>query len=316
MAKSQGNTGATDLRRGDGPLAVLTRQPGLLAAAESFLEFLPGLVEHDDQLDVMGGSAGCIMVLLALRECVRSERALEVARLCADRLVSTARPAGAGVGWMTKIKSTQPLAGYSHGTAGIALALLKAAAATGDERYRETALAAMAYERGLMSPEGNWPDFRLLDKTAEEMTGGRDAMLAWCHGAPGIGMARLASLAHVDDAAVRGEIDAALRVTMAKGFGLNHCLCHGDLGNAELLLQARERLNDSGVNDFIDHTAATVVESIGKYGWICGVPLGIETPGLMSGLAGIGYGLLRLAEPERVPSLMTLAPPMLSRSGR
>ena len=29
-------------------------------------------------------------------------------------------------------------------------------------------------------------------------------------------------------------------------------------------------------------------------------PLGAETPGLMNGLAGIGYGLLRLGAPERV----------------
>jgi lantibiotic modifying enzyme len=29
----------------------------------------------------------------------------------------------------------------------------------------------------------------------------------------------------------------------------------------------------------------------------------------MTGLAGIGYGLLRLADPARVPSVLTLAPP-------
>jgi lantibiotic modifying enzyme len=36
------------------------------------------------------------------------------------------------------------------------------------------------------------------------------------------------------------------------------------------------------------------------------MPLGAETPGLMTGLAGIGYGLLRLAEPERVSSVLLL----------
>jgi lantibiotic modifying enzyme len=36
----------------------------------------------------------------------------------------------------------------------------------------------------------------------------------------------------------------------------------------------------------------------------------IDSPGLMNGLAGIGYALLRLAEPERVPSVLTLAPPV------
>ena len=32
------------------------------------------------------------------------------------------------------------------------------------------------------------------------------------------------------------------------------------------------------------------------------------------GLAGIGYGWLRLAEPGRVPSVLTLAPPSPPRS--
>ena len=32
-----------------------------------------------------------------------------------------------------------------------------------------------------------------------------------------------------------------------------------------------------------------------------------DSPELMTGLAGIGYQLMRLAEPQRVPSLLTLA---------
>ena len=69
-------------------------------------------------------------------------------------------------------------------------------------------------------------------------------MTAWCHGAPGIGLARLCSLQHLDDAAIRAEIGTALQTTLAQGFGGNHSLCHGDLGNLELLLQASEMLDD------------------------------------------------------------------------
>jgi lantibiotic modifying enzyme len=197
----------------------------------------------------------------------------------------------------------------------MAWALLKMAALTGDERYRERALAALSYEHSLLDREEvNWPDFRILDKTAEELTGS-SFMLAWCHGAPGIGLARLESLEIEDNPAIREDIRAALRTTMNKGFGLNHCLCHGDLGNLELLTQAREKLGDSAVVDFINLTTAAIVEGIERFGWICGVPMGVETPGLMSGLAGIGYGLLRLAEPTRVPSVLTLAPPPTQSQG-
>jgi lantibiotic modifying enzyme len=133
----------------------------------------------------------------------------------------------------------------------------------------------------------------------------------WCYGAPGIGLARLNALRHIDDEAIRAEAEAALQITLEHGFGLNHSLCHGDLGNLELLLQASYVLADPKWSFQVNRLTAIVLESIDKYGWLCGIPLGVESPGLMTGLAGIGYQLLRLAEPTRVPSVLTLAPPVL-----
>ena len=52
-----------------------------------------------------------------------------------------------------------------------------------------------------------------------------------------------------------------------------------------------------------------MLASIERDGWLCGTRGGVEAPGLMNGLAGIGYGLLRLAAPERVPSVLALEPP-------
>jgi lantibiotic modifying enzyme len=48
---------------------------------------------------------------------------------------------------------------------------------------------------------------------------------------------------------------------------------------------------------------------IDRHGPLCATPGGVETPGLMLGLAGIGYGLLRLADPDRVPSVLALEAP-------
>src|SRR5262249_35924327 len=97
--------------------------------------------------------------------------------------------------------------------------------------------------------------------------------------------------------------------TLAQGFGHNHSLCHGDLGNLELLLQASETLAEPRWRAEVNRLAAFILEGIGREGWRCGTPLQIESPGLMTGLAGIGYGLLRLAEPAPVPSVLVLAPP-------
>lgn len=52
-----------------------------------------------------------------------------------------------------------------------------------------------------------------------------------------------------------------------------------------------------------------LVRDIGDRGSSAGPRGGIETPGLLTGLAGIGYGLLRQAEPARVPSVLLLDVP-------
>lgn len=87
-------------------------------------------------------------------------------------------------------------------------------------------------------------------------------------------------------------------------------LCHGDLGNLEFLFQASEMFNDK-LRLEVDRLTTMILNSIEINGWLCGVPLGVETPGFMCGLAGIGYVLLRLAEPKRVPSILILEPPKL-----
>jgi len=92
-------------------------------------------------------------------------------------------------------------------------------------------------------------------------------------------------------------------------------LCHGDLGNLDFLIQAADFLEDVELRVQVDQRAASVLESMKQYGWLCGVPFGVETPGLMTGLAGIGYGLLRLVEPARVPSVLVLASPAANEVG-
>jgi lantibiotic modifying enzyme len=134
-------------------------------------------------------------------------------------------------------------------------------------------------------------------------------MTAWCHGAAGIGLARLRSLEHMDDEELRAEIDVAIETTARDGFGANHALCHGDLGNLELLLQASRVLDRPHLRERAEGIASSILLDLRTSGWRTGVALGVEHPGLMTGLAGIGYGLLRLASPQVVPSLLTLEPP-------
>jgi type 2 lantibiotic biosynthesis protein LanM len=289
-------------------LGTLWNEPELLAEAESAVAELPERIAEDRALDMIGGSTGCALALLGLHAVRPSPSTLAAAALCGDHLVERAQPVEHGLAWWTTGSGSVPLTGISHGAAGMAMALAELASATGDERYRRAAHGALAYERSLFSEEeGNWPDLR--SEAAEVHHGGSEFMCVWCHGAPGIGLARLACLPHLDDPGLRREIDVAVATTLKAGFGRNQSLCHGDLGNLELVLEAALTLDDPDLRDHAYRIAAGLLPGIDEHGWMCGAPLGIESPGLMTGLSGIGYELLRLAAPDRVPSVLSLAPP-------
>ena len=290
-------------------LGTLWDDPALLDEAESYAGRLLQPIAEDTLLDWIAGSAGCAMALRGLDRVRPAAFLRQAVKACGDRLLATAEPHGDGVGWRMPLAGNRALAGLSHGAAGIALSLLHVEEVTGDARYRETALAGLTFERGLYEPERqNWPDLRA--GAAEGLDAGHGHyMQAWCHGAPGIGLARVAGLPWLDDDAVRAEIETTVASTLAHGQGQNHCLCHGDTGNLELALEAGRALGRDDWTEQAGRSAGAVLDSMRRDGYLFGLPGNVETPGLMTGLSGVAYGLARLAEPERLPSLLTLAPP-------
>src|SRR5262249_26371669 len=158
------------------------------------------------------GSAGAIMGLSTLHSVTGSPEAIVAIREAAEHLVEHAQAMpDDGVAWPSQLAADGPLVGCSHGVAGIALSLLTASALCAEPRFERVARAALSYERSTYSDlHDNWPDrrtFAAIDSTAPESTRSRrneQFMLAWCHGAPGIGLARLAGLRYADDSNVRG----------------------------------------------------------------------------------------------------------------
>lgn len=289
-------------------LGHLWQDGKILAAAERIVELIPPLLTEDQDLDLIGGSAGAILGLLALHQASGSERALEVAIQCGERLLGLAEPWGPGLGWRTRMASERPLAGISHGVGGIALVLTQLGAVTGEKRFLDAGLEGFAGERELF-----WADLDRLLRAAggEKPPPESTVAVAWCYGAPGVGLTRLRAYPHArhdeERAAIRQEIDQAVRRTLARGPGQNHCLCHGDLGNLDFLVQAQAAFPSPELGAEIHRFVEHVLASLDRDGWLCGTRGSIESPGLMNGFAGIGLGLLRLAEPGRVPSVLTLA---------
>lgn len=290
-------------------LATLWEQPRLLDEAEQMVARLPELIARDEALDVIGGAAGCLGSLLALYHVRPTAQTLAVALQCGERLLATAQPMAHGIGWQSAWMP-QALAGFAHGAAGMAWALLRLARVTGMARFATAAQQAIAYERSLfVAAQGNWSVPREFSAFPQRFPDGPPCLTAWCHGAPGIGLGRLTSLPRADDAAMQQDLAVALATTATHGMRGNHSLCHGDLGNLELLLEAQRILGHDAGPPTLPELTAQLLHDIRTHGWRCGNPLGVESPGLMTGLAGIGYGLLRLAAPTRVPSVLALAPP-------
>jgi type 2 lantibiotic biosynthesis protein LanM len=287
-------------------LGLLWEEPGWLADAEGLAARMPA-VENDEAFDLIAGSAGALAALLALHRHRPSRAVLEIAVRCGEHLLDRAVVDERGHGWPSDSSvGRRPLTGFSHGTAGIAWALAQLARASGEERFRDSARGALRYERSWFDPgRDNWPDLRESSQTPA----GGGFPNAWCHGAPGIGLGRIGLLPCLDDPELRPEIRAAVRSTLAEGFGFNHSLCHGDLGNLELVREAGRVLGDAELTAEAHRLAARILAGIEDGGPRCGTSSRTESPGLMVGLAGIGYGLLRAAWPDRVPSVLLLETP-------
>ena len=82
------------------------------------------LIAADQALDVVGGTAGAALGLLALYEAVPDPKVLARAVTCGQHLIETRTATETGHrAWVTEdgLRTT----GFSHGTAGIAYALLR-----------------------------------------------------------------------------------------------------------------------------------------------------------------------------------------------
>lgn len=289
-------------------LAEIAKAPALLDIAHDIRVRTVERISDDETLDVIGGAAGLLLALASHYDIDPHPDIMRDLVRCADHLVAKAQHAAAGVAWQTDMPASAPLTGFSHGASGIAFALMRAGELIGDPVYLDVARGAMDYERAVFKHDlGNWPDFREASAASAE--------LAWCHGAPGIGLARLHALRHWDDPLIALDLRHAIAATLEYPFGRTHSLCHGDFGNIELLHRASLALPEPG--DLAARTNAIVqrvIASLREFGPICGSPRGVEVPGMMCGIAGIGMSLLRLAYPARIPTPLTLDSPKFTLS--
>ncbi len=259
-------------------LGVLWNRAGLLDEAEKSLEGLPEMIDKDRVFDIITGTAGCLLAVLALAEARPEGPAGKVAEHAGMHLLKV----------FDEGKRSWELApfqrGFSHGASGISYALARLHEASGDKRFLRGALDAAQWEDALIQGE-HWTD--------RHHTNGHH-QVSWCHGAPGIALARLA-LPESE------TLQKALEICRREPSGPSQCLCHGTLGNIEPLLHTNQ-LDERSRFELFEKVAS----GLRQHGWRSTLANQTLSDGLLTGVSGIGYGLLRLANADQIPSVLTL----------
>ena len=287
-------------------LGVRWQRDELIDEAVSWLPRLVECIGDDREFDLIDGAASCLLVLLELQRYRPGDDVLIAASACAVRLVDNARRDADGAHWVgAASEDGNGLSGFAHGTAGIGAALMRYGQQVQDAACLALAAEALRYERVAFVARGRrWCD---RNEKVPSHDGGLADPCSWCHGAPGVGLARLLWPETLRDATWRDEVMHCMATTREHGMTEGHSLCHGQFGNLELLLQYAVQERDAVVLADGRRLGQAVLESA-RSGWLCGGSSVAQEPlGLMIGVAGIAYGCLRLADPVATPSVLSLA---------
>ncbi|NUT47505.1 MAG: hypothetical protein HOV94_09395 [Saccharothrix sp.] len=259
-------------------VAALCDDPAVLPPSDPVFAHLTAGAP-DSEFDVMFGSAGTILGVLAWHAVTGDERALSVAADHGRHLARHAVRSGDGAMWPAFNGTARLLLGFSHGAAGIGYALASLSRALGGHaRFAELAEDAFRCEKALFGEPH------------------RGFRTDWCNGAAGIALSRLG----LDDAAAATAVQATVDGPVPPA----DLLCHGTLGHLLVVADAAEALDRDDWRAAVSLRLGDVLD-----GWRCGFAHAASAPELMTGVSGIGLGLLRLHRPDIVPQVLRLAPP-------
>ena len=210
--------------------------------------FTDDLIAADKQLDVMGGSAGAILGLLRLHRDTRSADVLDRAVKCGEHLLAQRR---VGAGWPPQLDRTRgPRRHRTRQTGSTACRMAPPALPMRFRRWRRRPAATTS-----PMPRRNALRLKIQAMTPRATTGPICAAAAtpawpcqWCHGAPGIGLARVGMATH---AAWRNRAAALLATDIRNAVvGVERAgpvavdtLCCGTLGSIEFFCEAAGALD-------------------------------------------------------------------------
>jgi lantibiotic modifying enzyme len=222
----------------------------------------------------VAGSAGCLAAMAAVHAELGFGPAADLARACAERLCELVESTDGHCG-----SDGDHPGGFAAGPAGIGWSLVRFAETGAEPRY----LAA-----------GHLAARRAVEAAPPDESPG------WCSGASGRLLARTCLPAGA------AGLDEGARALAGQPVLADLSLCHGEAGVADVLSVLSAATRSGAAYRARRHRAGQLLDVVNRHTSVCGTPGGVPTPGLLNGLAGVGYGLLRLGFPDRVPSALLL----------
>ncbi|MEU4640557.1 type 2 lanthipeptide synthetase LanM family protein [Micromonospora sp. NPDC023814] len=221
------------------------------------------------------GRAGCLAAMSSIHAELGLDRAAALAEICAERLADA-------------VGGSAGPPGFADGSAGIAYALRRFAGTSGGSaRHADAGRRALRQAEGAPTSSAGWC----------AGTAGLALALAGCERSPG-----------GDDTADPGGPARLVRQLADRPPAQDLSLCHGESGIAEALTVLAAGPAGPAATAALRRRATLILDTLQWHTRYCGTPGGVLTPGLLTGLAGIGYGLLRFGLADRVPSVLLLEP--------
>lgn len=290
-------------------LYKITNNEEYFKYAEKHSAIIEKAILSDENFDIVYGNAGSVIILLNMYEMTKNKKYLEIAKDAGLFLVYRQEKHGESKGGWTGEERKCALAGFSHGAAGIILALVKLWNATKDITFLNSAIDGLEFENTLFEKnQGNWKDERFYsgEKTSDKGI----YPIAWCHGAAGILLSRVKIYNILPEnirEKVSEDIEIAKETIMSQGIMGNNCLCHGNLGNTEILIEYLLLFHDKKIEKFSKELRRNVSQNIcnGKFDCDNAYLYGYKLQGFMTGLTGVGYSLLRDIDDE-LPCILSL----------
>jgi type 2 lantibiotic biosynthesis protein LanM len=250
-----------------------------LLLAENLLINLKNEVKQNVLADWVGGVSGLIQVLVNYYKLTGKHYFLEKAELLADNLD----------------KKEIKLCGFAHGFSGIIYSLYSLYCETEKPEYLSMVKKCLNEEN--KSFDGKvWMDLRE----------GKNTISQWCHGTVGIGLTRLYLLeSGFDNEQIRQDLHCCLSdvlVVQVEESGI----CHGNMGHFLFLREIKQsQFLPEIFKEEVDRKLSMIIQGMMDNGIVVDSFDGQSVLGLMTGITGVGYGILKELN-QNIPNILCL----------